>query len=92
MAFTASILRLACAFTFLFACAQALKFDSLAYPANDNKNTRCIRNFVSKDTLVMVTATIGGNKGDGMQMNIHVSQPQDPAQFSTYSKQLLTPG
>lgn len=49
-----------------------MKFDSLAYPAHDSKNTRCIRNFVSKDTLVMVTATIGGSKGDGMQMNIYI--------------------
>lgn len=73
MALSDSILRVLCAFTFLLAMADALKFDIMAYPAHDKKNTRCIRNFVSKDTLVMVTSTIDGSKGDGMQVNIHVS-------------------
>ena len=72
MAFSDSILRVLCAFTFLLALADALKFDIMAYPANDKKNIRCIRNFVSKDTLVMVTSTIDGQRGDGMQVNIHV--------------------
>ncbi len=73
MAFSTFIMRAVCAFAFLLACAEALKFELLAYPAHDSKNTRCIRNFVSKDTLVMVTSTIDGSKGDGMQVNIHVS-------------------
>ena len=55
---------------FLFATAcQALKFDLHA----TNGHPRCIRNFVTKDTLVVVTATVGGSKGDGMLVNMHVS-------------------
>ena len=37
------------------------------------KGERCIRNFVSKDTLVVVAATVGGARGDGMTVNMHVS-------------------
>lgn len=43
----------------------ALKFDLEAHSGYSGKNERCIRNFVNKDTLVVVTATIGGNKGEG---------------------------
>lgn len=50
----------------------ALKFDLLAQPGHSAKNERCIRNFVNKDTLVVVTATVGGSKGDGMVVNMHV--------------------
>ncbi|CAK7227365.1 vesicle coat component [Sporothrix bragantina] len=54
---------------FLFATAcQALKFDLYA----TNGHPRCIRNFVTKDTLVVVTATVGGNRGDGMMVNMHI--------------------
>lgn len=52
--------------------AKALKFDLLAQPGHSARNERCIRNFVNKDTLVVVTATVGGNKGDGMVVNMHV--------------------
>lgn len=52
--------------------AHALKFDLVAQYGHTGKNERCIRNFVTKDTLVVVTATIGGNKGDGQQVNMHV--------------------
>ena len=52
--------------------ASALKFDLLAQPGHSSKNERCIRNFVNKDTLVVVTATVGGSKGDGMVVNMHV--------------------
>ena len=63
-----SLLLLACTF------ASALKFDLQAHPPNNNKHgERCVRNFVAKDTLVVVTATVGGHKGDGQQVNIHVS-------------------
>lgn len=51
----------------------ALKFDLQAHPGPNTKNARCIRNFVAKDTLVVVTATIGGQKGDGQMVNMHVS-------------------
>lgn len=55
------------------ACADALKFDIDAHSQGDKKGERCIRNFVAKDTLVVVTATVGGYKGDGMVVNMHVS-------------------
>lgn len=59
---------------FLLAFIQltfALKFDLVA-TSGGGKNERCIRNFVSKDQLVVVTATVGGTKGDGQKVNIHV--------------------
>jgi hypothetical protein len=51
--------------------ASALKFDIVAQPKNSNE-PRCIRNYVSKDTLVVVTVTASGQKGDGQTLNIHV--------------------
>jgi len=54
------------------ACANALKFDVEAFSKGDKRGERCIRNFVARDTLVVVTATLGGNKGDGMIVNMHV--------------------
>lgn len=62
------------AFVLLFiTLAQALKFDIPALPKGTNK-PRCIRNYVSKDTLVVVTVTASGNKGDGQTLNIHVRE------------------
>lgn len=61
-------------FSFLFVFVQlasALKFDLIA-TSGSGKNERCIRNFVSKDQLVVVTAIVGGTKGDGQRVNIHV--------------------
>ncbi|KAG6010480.1 vesicle coat component [Claviceps maximensis] len=51
----------------LLGAAHALKFD---LPAIGKE--RCIRNFVNRDTLVVVTATVGGTKGDGMVVNMQV--------------------
>jgi hypothetical protein len=51
--------------------ASALKFDLVA-TSGHGKNERCIRNFVAKDQLVVVTAVVGGTKGDGQKVNIHV--------------------
>lgn len=39
----------------------------------DNSRVRCIRNFVAKDTLVVVTSTLDGERGDGMKVDMHVS-------------------
>jgi len=50
--------------------SAALKFDIAAQQRGHRQ--RCIRNFVAKDTLVVVTATVSGHKGDGQQVNIHV--------------------
>ncbi|KAL1899878.1 vesicle coat component [Sporothrix stenoceras] len=52
----------------LATACQALKFD--LHPTNGHP--RCIRNFVTRDTLVVVTATVGGNKGDGQVVNMHI--------------------
>ncbi|KAI9855352.1 MAG: vesicle coat component [Trichoglossum hirsutum] len=51
--------------------SSALKFDLQAYPKGHH-TPRCIRNFVARDTLVVVTATVGGTKGDGQVVNIHI--------------------
>ena len=50
----------------------ALKFDLQAHTGHGNKYERCIRNFVAKDTLVLVTAIVSGQKGDGQMVNMHV--------------------
>lgn len=55
---------------FLFVVlSAALKFDiSTAH----GQNERCIRNFVGNDQLVMVTAIVSGQRGDGQKLNMHV--------------------
>ena len=53
----------------------ALKFDLAAHTGHNSKYERCIRNFVGKDTLVLVTAIVDGQKGDGQMVNMHVSLP-----------------
>ena len=62
-----------CSLLLFLACANALKFDVEAFSQGDKRGERCIRNFVAKDTLVVVTATVGGSKGDGMAVNMQVS-------------------
>ncbi|KAI9811201.1 MAG: vesicle coat component [Phylliscum demangeonii] len=53
--------------------ASGLKFDVHAHPLGHQKRSeRCIRNFVAKDTLVVVTATVGGTRGDGQEVNMHI--------------------
>ncbi|KAJ5638038.1 Endoplasmic reticulum vesicle protein 25 [Penicillium lividum] len=51
--------------------ASALKFD-LPATSGSGKNERCIRNFISKDQLVVVTAIVSGSKGDGQRVNMHI--------------------
>ena len=52
---------------------SALKFDVAAHHGHESaKYERCIRNFVAKDQLVVVTANVDGNRGDGQQLNLHV--------------------
>lgn len=68
-----SPMRWLCGLLLLVSAANALKFDLLAHPGGENlKKERCIRNFVGADTLVVVTSTVDGYKGDGMLVNIHV--------------------
>lgn len=56
----------------LLVCADALKFDIEAFQKGDSRSKRCIRNFVGRDTLVVVTSTIDGRKGDGMILDLQV--------------------
>ncbi|KAK1246625.1 hypothetical protein MKX08_000427 [Trichoderma sp. CBMAI-0020] len=68
-----SPMRWLCGLLLLVSAANALKFDLLAHPGGESlKKERCIRNFVGSDTLVVVTSTVDGYKGDGMVVNIHV--------------------
>lgn len=66
------MLQYVCSVLLLVSAASALKFDLIAN-AENSKRERCVRNFVGKDTLVVVTATVDGYKGDGMQVNLYVS-------------------
>lgn len=58
---------------FLLPLVSALKFEIQAHLGHESASKeRCIRNFVAKDQLVVVTATISGSKGDGQTLNMHV--------------------
>jgi hypothetical protein len=70
-----AILRLVSYMLFLASLPliSALKFDITAHHGHESsKYERCIRNFVAKDQLVVVTANVDGNRGDGQQLNLHV--------------------
>lgn len=69
MAFSRTWLQYVCGLLFFVSSISALKFD---LEAKHGQHNRCIRNFVAKDTLVVVTATVDGRKGDGMVVNIQV--------------------
>ncbi|GIK03061.1 vesicle coat component [Aspergillus viridinutans] len=56
-------------FLLLVQLSSALKFD---LHASSGHNERCIRNFVFKDQLVVVTAIVSGQKGDGQVVNMHI--------------------
>lgn len=73
MARARSLLQSVCSLLLLAATSQALKFDLEAFPTHNKYSQRCIRNFVGRDTLVVVTATVDGYRDDGMQVNMHVS-------------------
>lgn len=69
-----SLLQWLCSVLLLVGVANALKFDLAAHSGGEStKKERCVRNFVGKETLVVVTAIVDGTKGDGMQVNVHVS-------------------
>ncbi|KAL2885360.1 Endoplasmic reticulum vesicle protein 25 [Ceratocystis lukuohia] len=71
MARLSSLLYYACSLLALSSSASALKFDLVATQTHQTKE-RCIRNFVTKEQLVVVTAIVGGKKGDGMSVNMHI--------------------
>lgn len=53
--------------------AACLKFDIQAHPGHESASKeRCIRNFVGRDQLVVVTVTASGSRGDGQTLNMHV--------------------
>jgi len=64
-------LLLSLLFLFLAGPSQALRFE---LPAQDAQHVqpRCIRNYVNRDILVVVAATVSGNRGDGQRVNIDV--------------------
>ncbi|KAI0164344.1 emp24/gp25L/p24 family/GOLD-domain-containing protein [Hypoxylon sp. FL1284] len=72
MALPRALLQYICGLVLLIASVNALKFDLQARGPSESKRERCIRNFVAKDTLVVVTATVSGSKGDGMVVNMHI--------------------
>ncbi|KXL47519.1 hypothetical protein M433DRAFT_99645 [Acidomyces richmondensis BFW] len=73
---------------------SALKFDIQAHPGHESSRyERCIRNFVARDQLVVVTATVSGSRGDGQTLNMHIkdavgndyARPRDVAGESRYA-------
>jgi hypothetical protein len=53
--------------------AAALKFDLHPVSPHDAaKYERCVRNFVAKEQLVVITATLDGYRGDGQRVDMHV--------------------
>ncbi|MCJ1471458.1 vesicle coat component [Lambiella insularis] len=56
---------------------SALKFDLQAHAGSGGKYPRCIRNFVARETLVVVTATVSGSKGDGQIVNMLIKDTSD---------------
>ncbi|KAL1837563.1 hypothetical protein VTJ49DRAFT_3644 [Mycothermus thermophilus] len=73
MARLPSLLQHFCSMLLLLAVgSHALKFDIQAGNGHDKHSRRCIRNFVSRDMLVVVTAIVDGYRGDGMQLNMHI--------------------
>jgi hypothetical protein len=76
MAPQSSVLQWLCSLLLFAGAASALKFDLYAHSGGESsRRERCIRNFVNSNTLVVVTSTVDGYKGDGMVVNIHVCGP-----------------
>ncbi|KAK0517571.1 hypothetical protein JMJ35_000726 [Cladonia borealis] len=67
-----ALLSSALLFLIVLPFSLALKFDLAAHTGHNSKYERCIRNFVGKDTLVLVTAIVDGQKGDGQMVNMHI--------------------
>lgn len=63
---------------------SALKFDLHPVSSHDAaKYERCVRNFVAKDQLVVVTAILDGYRGDGQRVDMHVRCLLDPSMRKT---------
>lgn len=74
MAATRSLRQYICSFILLVCTAQSLKFELHATPRHV-KQERCIRNSLAKDTPGVMTASVGGYKGDDMTVDMHVCEP-----------------
>ena len=74
-----TLLSTAILFLVVLPFSLSLKFDLAAHTGHNSKYERCIRNFVGKDTLVLVTAIVDGQKGDGQMVNMHVGCPDTRA-------------
>jgi hypothetical protein len=62
-----------CLLLVLLPLAAALKFDLHPVSQHDAaKYERCVRNFVAKEQLVVVTAILDGYRGDGQRVDMHV--------------------
>ncbi|KAJ4145978.1 hypothetical protein LMH87_004809 [Akanthomyces muscarius] len=73
MAVTSKTLQWLCSLLLLVGVASALKFELPAHTGGEShRKERCIRNFVNRDTMVAVKSIVGGHKGDGMVVNIHI--------------------
>ncbi|KAM3428499.1 hypothetical protein NHJ13734_008576 [Beauveria thailandica] len=73
MAVASRSLQWLCSLLMLLGVASALKFELPAHSGGEShRKERCIRNFVNRDTMVAVKSVVGGYKGDGMVVNIHV--------------------
>ncbi|KAI0535098.1 emp24/gp25L/p24 family/GOLD-domain-containing protein [Xylaria digitata] len=72
MALPRALLQYICGIVLFIASVNALKFEMTATSQRDGKKERCIRNFVARDTLVVVTAIVSGSKGDGQILNMHI--------------------
>jgi len=58
---------------FILPLVAALKFDLHPVAQHDSaKYERCIRNFVAREQLVVVTANLDGYRGDGQRVDMHV--------------------
>ena len=86
---TTTMLALKLLLAFALPLASALKFDVQAHPGHESASKeRCVRNFVTKDQLVVVTATVSGSRGDGQTLNIHVSHPTHPQPSQARTRRL----
>lgn len=64
---------LSCILLVLLPLAAALKFDlHPVAPSDVAKQQRCVRNFVAKEQLVVVTAILDGYRGDGQRVDMHI--------------------
>jgi hypothetical protein len=64
---------LSCVLLAILPLTAALKFDLHPVSTHDSaKYERCVRNFVAKEQLVVVTAILDGYRGDGQRVDMHV--------------------